>query len=184
MEFRKFHPDLGQNPDINPIPRARNTTASLLRMPSYCLPCPTKTPFMETAEKVSAMVLTILAAITNISLFVPFFLIGCAYGVYTECTDPSGSSCVSSGGGCSQGFLEEITGIRLPKPVSLIANTAITYCHIEHHSDVFVPLVGIISGMKMGKECHKVLTWLQENPEIISQKLPFMSFLFPAAQIA
>lgn len=145
------------------LPRNRVTIRQNFVNQPFCGTCTTKDPLIEVAEKISALVLTVFAAVTQISLFVPFFLTGCAYGAYTESTDPSNNSSFSSGGGCSQGFLEDITGVKLPKPVSLIANTAVTYCHIEHHSDVFVPLVGITSGIWVGKECHKGFVSLQNT---------------------
>ena len=150
---------------------------------SFCYPVTEKDPLIEIAEKISAIVLTIMAATTNISLFVPFFLIGCAYGIYTESINPSAGNACSPGGGCSQGFLEEITGVRLPKPVSLVANTAITFCHIEHHADVFVPLVGAISGIWIGKQCQKAAAWAEENMDEIRKNLPIINLIFPAVTV-
>jgi len=110
--------------------------------------------FMCVLEKISLVALAVFAGYTNPKLFLSFFGGGVFLGIVThitkkhECGDKHGHE---DGGGCSQGFLEQLTGVRLPAPVGLAANVAITVCHIDHHQTIFIPLIGLNAGMWVGK---------------------------------
>lgn len=108
---------------------------------------------MVILEKISLCALAIFAAYISPKLFFPFMGGGIVLGAYlywdthTE-QDPEG---IEDTGGCSQGFLEQLTGVKLPPPIGLGANLAITACHLEHHAAVFAPLIGLNFGMWVGK---------------------------------
>jgi hypothetical protein len=111
---------------------------------------------MAILEKVSLLALAIFAAYLEPKLFFPFFGGGIVLSIVLyiikpkpekECHSEEHHDSVA----CSQGFLEQLTGVRLPPPVGLAANVAITVCHIDHHSTVFVPLIGLNAGMWVGK---------------------------------
>jgi len=103
------------------------------------------------AEKISAVALGAFSAYTNIQLFVPFFLVGIALGIHTFLKREASHVGHVPSIGCSQGFMEQLTGIKLPTALSLAANIAITICHIDHHETVFVPIVAISLGAWAGK---------------------------------
>ena len=78
--------------------------------------------------------------------------------------------------GCSQGFLEQLTGIRLPPLVGIGANLAIFTCHIDHHPHVFIPLIGLNFGYKVGQLLVDYLPKVSPNPELpISKVSKFQS---------
>jgi|GEM_PF-2409186 len=134
---------------------------------------------LDIAEKISVVALGVLAATTSSELFVPFFLAGSAYGIYSYFQNRD-TVTVQGTLGCTQGFLEQLTGIKLPRPVSFAANVAIVVCHLDHHASVFVPLVGISVGAwagKMGAEClsfaaRTITSYCRAHPS-----LPFASFM-------
>jgi hypothetical protein len=97
-------------------------------------------------EKVSAVALGAFAAMADMGLFIPFFTAGAALGLYQYLSSTHREAHASSGSACSQGFLEQLTGVKLPPLISLGANMAITWCHIDHHSSVFVPVIALILG--------------------------------------
>lgn len=110
---------------------------------------------MDIADKVSAVALGIFAAYINWKLFVPFFFLGICIGSYTYLQNKKSNQHPHSGTTCAQGFLEKLTGVQLPAPVSLAANIAVTVAHIDHHSNVFVPIVGVSLGAWAGDlTCH------------------------------
>jgi hypothetical protein len=67
---------------------------------------------------------------------------GMAVGVYQQLhfQIPEKGSC--GGSSCTQGFIEQLTKVKLPPLASLIANLAVTWCHIHCHPRFFVPIVG------------------------------------------
>ncbi len=101
-------------------------------------------------EKVSAVALGIFAAYANFQLFLPFFLIGTAVGLYQYFSGERAQA-VKAGSSCSQGFLEQVTGVKLPPLLSFGANLAMTWCHIDHHTTIFVPIVGVSLGAWAGQ---------------------------------
>jgi hypothetical protein len=102
-------------------------------------------------EKVSAIALGIFAAYASMELFLSFLLLGTAVGLYQHFSSTSNQANSSAGTGCSQGFLEQLTGVKLPPLISLGANLAVTWCHIDHHTDVFVPIIALSLGAWAGQ---------------------------------
>jgi len=117
---------------------------------------------MAIAEKISVLALGVLSAMADFKLFLPFFIAGLGYGIYSAVTNQNGAS-HQIGSACSQGFLEQITGIGLPRPVSLLANVAITACHIDHHSSVFVPVTALSFGAWIGKIGLEFSRWASQQ---------------------
>ncbi|MGC2595958.1 MAG: hypothetical protein WA347_06735 [Rhabdochlamydiaceae bacterium] len=117
------------------------------------------TTLMHLLEKVSLVGLTALSVYASLELFIPFFLIGVAIGIYQYSGEKNRSSQTNIAPSCTQGVLEQITGVRLPAPVALAANVAITACHTVHHATVFVPIVALSVGVYVGKnatQCHSL----------------------------
>jgi hypothetical protein len=83
-------------------------------------------------------------------LFVPFFLVGGAIGIYNYFQNEKESNLIHTSSACSHDLLEQLTGVRLPAPISLAAAVAVTLCHIDHHATVFVPIVGLFLGALVG----------------------------------
>lgn len=112
------------------------------------------TPVMDTVmfvlEKISLIALGIFTAYKNINLFLPYMAAGLVLGFYSFFVDKNSSSS-AHGSACSQGFLEHLTGVKLPAPISLLADVAITLCHIDHHASVFVPIAAGLFGAWAGK---------------------------------
>jgi hypothetical protein len=108
-------------------------------------------------EKVSAVVLGVFAAHANMALFLSFFAAGTALGVYQYMTSGSQEDSGHGGSSCSQGFLEQLTKVKLPRFVSLGVNLAITWCHIDHHTSVFVPIIGLGLGTWVGQTGSSLL---------------------------
>lgn len=102
-------------------------------------------------EKISAVVLGVFSAYTCWKLFVPFFFLGCGIGIYTFIKAKKSCDHSHPVSACANGFLEQLTGVKLPKIASLAANIAVTICHIDHHAVVFVPVVGVSLGAWIGK---------------------------------
>ncbi len=102
-------------------------------------------------EKVSAVAVGVFAAFASIELFLPLFLTGTAVGIYQSLTAEHVHNETRKVSSCSQGFLEQLTGVKLPPLLSLGANLAVTWCHIDHHTTVFVPVVGLTLGAWAGK---------------------------------
>lgn len=101
--------------------------------------------------KVSALALGVLAAVTEFWLFVPSFALGLLIGVFTyEKPVHSHGQHDHTGGGCSHGFLERHLGIKLPESVALVAGFAVFAVHVDHHPEVFVPIVGVSVGIWAG----------------------------------
>lgn len=126
---------------------------------------------MNILEKVSAVALGIFSAYCNWQLFLPFFAVGLAIGVYTYIKNEKAGKHTHPGSSCAHGLIEQLTGVELPKPISLAANIAVTVCHIDHHSSVFIPIVGVSLGAWVGKAAshygvimHKKITpYLAKN---------------------
>jgi len=124
---------------------------------------------MQILEKISFVALAAFAGYTSPRLFLSFVGGGTVLSIYlhwdakSPCKNPHSEDKHThvhdegDGGGCSQGFLEKLTGVRLPAPLGLAANFAITACHIDHHDSIFVPLVGLNTGMWLGKQIGEYL---------------------------
>ncbi|HEV8052258.1 MAG TPA: hypothetical protein VGP47_07175 [Parachlamydiaceae bacterium] len=104
---------------------------------------------LSIAKKVCAVALGVLAAYTAPWLFVPSFAFGAIVGVFTHKV-PVHNSHHHKGGGCSHGFIEDAAEVKLPETLSLIANAAVMAVHIDHHDNVFVPIVGLTLGIWAG----------------------------------
>lgn len=115
----------------------------------HCVP-KKKMTVMEVLEKISAVALIIFAAYVNPVLFIGFALLGLGVGIYNYCVSTKQHK-HDGASACSQGFLEHLIGVKLPAPISLAANLAITACHIDHHSEIFVPIVGLTAGAWLGQ---------------------------------
>jgi hypothetical protein len=103
-------------------------------------------------EKVSAVALGIFSAYVCYELFLAFFALGTAVGVYQYFySDASDRIAKHKASSCSQNLLEQLTGVKLPALASLIANLGITWCHIDCHSKVFVPIIGFSLGAAAGQ---------------------------------
>lgn len=98
------------------------------------------------AERLSAIALGVFAALTP-PLFVPSFAFGVLLGLLGVGESVPNYSRAKS---CSQGFLEQTTGIKLPDSLALASGFAVTAVHVDHHPEVFVPIVGISLGMWAG----------------------------------
>lgn len=102
-------------------------------------------------EKITVIALGVFAAFTAPELFIPAFAIGALIGAFM----PKQSSHRHDhhhpiDGGCSHGFIEERLGVKLPDSLSLLAGAAVMAVHIDHHADVFVPIVGLTLGIWTG----------------------------------
>lgn len=102
-------------------------------------------------EKISAIALGVFSAYTSRKLFVPYFFVGFCIGIYSNSQNNNSCDHSSPVSSCAHGLLEQLTGVKLPKIVSLAANIAATVCHIDHHETVFVPITGISLGAWAGK---------------------------------
>ena len=100
-------------------------------------------------ERVSAIGLGVIAALTEFWLFVPSFIVGGLIGVFSYKEPDHVHS--HKDGSCSIGFFEQITGVKLPRSLGLAAGIAVTAAHIDHHASVFVPIVGVTLGIWAGK---------------------------------
>lgn len=119
---------------------------------------------MRAFEIISAVALAAFSAYKQIKLFVPAFLVGMVMGIYSQasadhCNDCHNKEKKNPGSSCALSLLEQLTGARLPVPVSIGANIAITVCHIDHHATVFVPVVGVSIGAWVGKSFASLSCW-------------------------
>lgn len=113
-----------------------------------------RTPFDEllpVIEKITAVGLGILSAATNFTLFTPFFIGGLALGVLSYVQNKESTESTHRASSCAYGLIEQLTEVSLPPIVSLAANVAITVCHIDHHQEVFVPIIALSLGAWAGK---------------------------------
>ncbi len=111
-------------------------------------------------EKISTVALGAFSFYTNWQLFVPFFFIGICIGIYTHITDKESCSPHHPVSSCAHSLLEQLTGVKLPPTISLLANIGVTVCHIDHHDTVFVPIVGVSLGNWIGKTAADSLSLL------------------------
>jgi hypothetical protein len=102
-------------------------------------------------EKVSVVALGVLAALTSLELFLPSFALGVVVGILTPKHQHKHSHHSHKiEATCSHGYIEQGTGIELPRPLALAAGFAVTAVHIDHHASVFVPIVGVTLGIWVG----------------------------------
>lgn len=100
------------------------------------------------AERLSAVALGVFSAAVFPVFFFPMFAFGTLLGLAIPGESAQRRGPVSS---CSQGFLEQTLGVKLPDSVALAAGFAVTAVHIDHHPDVFARIAGVTVGMKTGQ---------------------------------
>jgi hypothetical protein len=138
----------------------------------------------QVLEKVTLIVLSVLAAYKNPKLFFPFFGAGVGLGVCMHWNkrvqwpcDQKKNHChrhdhecgKEGSGGCSQGQLEQWSGQVLPPPVGLAVNAAILYDHIGGHSSTYVPIVGLNAGFWIGCILGDILSSIvQDLAELVN----------------
>jgi hypothetical protein len=117
-----------------------------------CFTNPKVLMVMSVLQKVAFVALLVLAFYTEPELTGYFaaggFVVG--FAMHWGRTPPKNQSEIDKATGCSLGFLEEITGLRLPPPLGLVADAAIFYHHLEHCPEIFALLIGLNFGYKMG----------------------------------
>ena len=122
-------------------------------IPSCCdSPKDTTPQWFCALEKITAVGLAVFAYLTDTVLFIPFFLVGSAIGFYQALTSDATERESGARMGCSRGLMEQLTAIKLPRVVSLATDVAVMWCHIDHHSIVFVPMIALYSGAKLALE--------------------------------
>ena len=136
---------------------------------------------LELAEKVSLVAIGIMAALIDLPLFACTFLIGAAIGLLSD-QKHLVSEHHADHALCSHGFLEHLTGIKLPAPIGLAANVAIFVAHLDHHATVFVPIVGVTMGIWAGKQasptvnlCFRKIAEIVKAPSEDTSKTASMS---------
>lgn len=118
---------------------------------------------IQILEKVSAIAIGIFSAVVSPLLFSVSFTAGFILGMFSEKQSAAGGTPGYAVASCSRGFMEGITGVRLPPVLSLAANAGVMAAHIEHHSMVFVPISGVILGMWAGKAAQPAADLLFRN---------------------
>lgn len=109
------------------------------------------------SEKICAIALGVLAALTEFWLFLPSFAVGALIGIFNH-KESSHAHHHSTEGGCSHGFIEQATGVKLPRSLALAAGFAVMSVHIDHHASVFVPIVGVTLGIWAGNAVEPSLS--------------------------
>ncbi|MBA3817014.1 MAG: hypothetical protein H0X29_10960 [Parachlamydiaceae bacterium] len=122
--------------------------------------------FVSIIEKMSAIALGVFSNSINSKLFVPSFFVGMVIGVYSYFEEKKSCQEIHPVSSCAHGLLEQLTGVKLPPIVSLVANLAVTVCHIEHHEAVFVPIIGISLGSWAGKTAANYGVLINKNINI------------------
>ncbi len=105
---------------------------------------------LKTIEKVSLVFLSAISVVTRPVLFLVSFAGGRFLQEYLQSKQILALG-VGTAPSCTQGVLEQITGVKLPAPIALAVNVAITVCHAVHHSLVFTPIIGLYAGMYSAK---------------------------------
>ena len=149
-------------------------------------------------EKITLLALTVLAAYSSPKLFFPFFGVGIIIGTClywnkritwpcnqetschshnTKCAEKNQAAT----GGCSQGLMEQLTGVRLPPPLGLAASVAIMADHVvahhgHNHTNVFIPIIALNAGVWVGALLGDALPSLidqctQEEPDALYNEL-------------
>ena len=116
-----------------------------------CEPCHEETTpqWFLVIEQITAVALAVFAYQVSAELFIPFVLVGTAIGLYQALTSEASELDHGARMGCSRGLMEQLTGIKLPRLVSLATDVAVMWCHIDHHATVFVPMIALYTGAKL-----------------------------------
>jgi hypothetical protein len=115
--------------------------------------------FIQIAMKVSVVVLGLISLLACPDIFAPFFAIGSLIGIVTHWNSGPSDNHQNPGGFCTQGFLEAATGVKLPDIANVAANVALTFVHLQHHEEAYVPLIGLYVGTWVGKELAPHINW-------------------------
>lgn len=134
LEVNNAHRGCNHKSSTDPIPGKKSSKYDL---------------FMKILHKVCAVVLGVFAASVDLKLFIPYFFVGVMIGIYTYINNTASCGHANSNLSCAQG-IESLTGVKLPAPIALLIFVAVTICHIDHHSNVFVPSVAITIGAWAG----------------------------------
>ena len=118
---------------------------------------------LSISEKVCAIALIVFSAYTNITLFVPFFLVGFAIGLGQAFEDKKQGINTLATTSCSLGLMEKLLKIKLPRIVSLAVDAAVLVCHIDHHGTVFIPVIAISAGNWTGNMAFNSGSLLYKN---------------------
>lgn len=127
---------------------------------------------MTIAERVSAVALGALSLSLNRALFTAYFIVGFGIGVFQHVRHIGVAAHVHAGS-CANSLLEQLTGVKLPAPISLMTNLAVTIAHIEHHSDIFVPIIGISLGAWAGQKACHYGSLLSKKIEVLPSNISF-----------
>lgn len=114
---------------------------------------------LDILGKVCLVALAVFALYVSWKLFLPFFVVGIIIGALTYVPEQKGG-CHS--GSCSTGFLEEVTGVKLPRVILLALAVGNLAVHVDHHPNIFVPSVGIFTGAWIGRLAAK---WYCRNTQ-------------------
>ena len=118
-------------------------------------------------EKVSVVALGVFSAMADIQLFIPFFLVGAAIGTYNYFNDSQQPAHANPAA-----LLEQLTGIRLPKPVSLLANAAAWSALFIIDKKTCASIAGLSIGALIGKNAlHGGSLLYRKIEEIASSSL-------------
>lgn len=117
---------------------------------SLDLPTPKNSPKMDrilrVVEKISVVAIGVFSAMVSFPLFATSFALGLSIGLWEGRKFEHHSH--KDHALCAHGFIEHLTGVKLPAPLSLAANVAILIAHIDHHATVFIPIIGISMGIR------------------------------------
>lgn len=106
---------------------------------------------IKVVEKISLFAIGIFSAMTSFPLFIGTFAFGMGIGVWDAKNLTDRLHTHRDHALCAHGFMEHLTGVKLPAPLALAANIAILVAHIDHHATVFVPIVGMTMGIWAGR---------------------------------
>jgi hypothetical protein len=126
-------------------------------------------PQIKKICSVAFVILGGFSAYTSPKIFTAFFIAGFVMGVSAHFSEKDiklhkGRHHKS---GCVDGFLNEISNVKLPASIVVVSNFFITLVHIDHHATVYVPLTGLYCGAVFGKY---VTAFLDENKTSIHKK--------------
>ena len=110
---------------------------------------------MRVLQTVSIVALSVFSLYTDYKLFLPFFFTGVVCGIYTQWVSSRKKNAHSHHH--SHDHEEGLHGIKLPPELGVIANIVLTICHIDHHTEFVVPIVGFAAGYQLGGELQKKL---------------------------
>ena len=109
---------------------------------------------MKVLQTISNVALGVFSLYVDYQLFLPFCFAGVLSGVYVKwASDRLNDKSLHSKH--QHDHSEGLHGIQLPPELGVLANIALTVCHIDHHTDFVVPIVGFSTGYQIGKMAMK-----------------------------